>query len=68
VIGRKADRRYLPGRSFDVPVNLLSIERARRELGWEPKISFEDGIDRFAKWIEAFENSAGGPAQAKEFV
>lgn len=52
VIGRKTVRRYLPGRPFDVPVSLLCIERARRQLGWEPKVSFENGIARFAKWIE----------------
>ncbi len=52
VIGRKTVRNYLPGRPFDVPVSLLCIERARRQLGWEPKVSFEDGIARFARWIE----------------
>jgi len=51
VTGRKTLRQYLPGRPFDVPVSQLCIERARAELGWEPKVSFEDGVSRFADWI-----------------
>lgn len=35
---------YRPGRKLDVPANVLDIERARREISWCPKISFEDGI------------------------
>ena len=36
---------YKPSRSFDVPENVLDIERARRELKWEPKIRLEAGLD-----------------------
>jgi UDP-glucose 4-epimerase len=52
VIGKKTVRNYLPGRAFDVPVSQLCIERARRDLGWEPRVTFADGIRRFAKWVE----------------
>lgn len=52
VIGKKTFRHYLPGRPFDVPASLLCIERARMELAWTPKVRFEEGISRFAKWIE----------------
>lgn len=48
VIGRVTERvpdvRFLPGRNFDVPVNYLDIELARKELGWLPTISIEQGI------------------------
>jgi len=33
-------------RSFDVPKNVLSIGRARRELLWNPEIALESGLDR----------------------
>ncbi|EJL58064.1 nucleoside-diphosphate-sugar epimerase [Rhizobium sp. CF122] len=52
VTGLKADRRYLPGRPFDVPASVLSIERARRALDWAPKIDFDDGLLRFADWLK----------------
>jgi UDP-glucose 4-epimerase len=38
---------YLPGRSFDVPVSVLCIERAGRELGWRPQQGVEAGIRAF---------------------
>lgn len=52
-LGRSIERRYLPGRAFDVPVSVLSNALARRELGWEPRVSLRDGIDRTAKWVQA---------------
>lgn len=48
--GRPAIRNYLSGRPFDVPTNVLCIERAARELNWTPRVSFEDGLKRFANW------------------
>ncbi|WP_456436229.1 dTDP-glucose 4,6-dehydratase [Thermovibrio ammonificans] len=29
----------------------LDWERARRELGWEPAVKFEEGIERTVKWL-----------------
>ena len=37
---------HTPARSFDVPVNILSIKRAREVLGWEPLLSFSQGLSR----------------------
>jgi UDP-glucose 4-epimerase len=51
VTGCIADRRYLPGRIFDVPESVLSIARARQLLGWSPDVGFEQGLERFAAWL-----------------
>ena len=51
VTGRTADRRYLPGRAFDVPASVLSIARAKQSLGWSPKVGFEQGLGKFAAWL-----------------
>ena len=45
-------RRYVKSRLFDVPDNVLDIDRAVSLLDWSPQISFEDGLMRFAKWLE----------------
>jgi UDP-glucose 4-epimerase len=50
-LGKPIERRYLPGRPFDVPVNVLSNNLAREELNWAPVISMQDGIARTAKWM-----------------
>jgi UDP-glucose 4-epimerase len=41
---------WKPGRAIDVPVSILSIERARDVLGWTPRTSFEDGLGRTVRW------------------
>ena len=52
LIGKTVDVRYLAGRPFDVPVNVLSNNLAQEELGWIPSISMPDGIARTAAWIK----------------
>ena len=44
LLGRKVDRRYMPGRGFDVPVSVLDISLAQAELDWTPRISLADGL------------------------
>jgi UDP-glucose 4-epimerase len=39
------------GRKFDVPVNVLDITRARELLGWEPEVSFRDGLVNTLAWM-----------------
>lgn len=51
ILGRPVDRNYLPGRAFDVPINVLDISRARDALAWEPVTRFEDGVARTLDWM-----------------
>lgn len=51
VLGKSIERRYLPARPFDVPVNVLCNHLAREELKWVPSISMRDGLSRTAEWI-----------------
>jgi UDP-glucose 4-epimerase len=44
VLGCSVEKHHLPGRDFDVPVNLLGNDLAARELGWRPRLSLEEGI------------------------
>jgi UDP-glucose 4-epimerase len=44
VLGQKVVRQYRPGRPFDVPVSILDNSLARRELGWEPRITLDEGL------------------------
>jgi len=53
VTGRKALRHHMPARAFDVPASILSVDRAKRELGWIPQVSMRDGIERMAHWLES---------------
>lgn len=52
-LGMKARRRYLPGRAFDVPSNVLDYRLAREILGWEPQTPFDAGVRATARYIES---------------
>jgi UDP-glucose 4-epimerase len=42
---------WRPGRPADVPVNVLDIGLARRELGWRPAIDWRSGLIQTADWM-----------------
>ena len=50
-LGKPIKRRYLPGRSFDVPVSVLANDLAREELAWAPAVPMSSGIARTAAWM-----------------
>jgi len=43
--------RFLPGRPFDVPVNILDNALARSELDWKPAIALQDGLALTIDWL-----------------
>lgn len=43
-----------PERAGDIPHSLASIDKARKLLGYEPVVYFEEGLERAAEWY--FEN------------
>lgn len=53
VTGRRAHRRYMTARTFDVPISVLNIQRATQLLGWQPRTGFVEGLTRFNTWIQA---------------
>ena len=56
VLGISARRQTLPPQTGDVPRTWASIERANRELGYEPRTVLEDGIRRFVDWLREEES------------
>jgi UDP-glucose 4-epimerase len=52
LMGRPVARRYAPGRPFDVPINVLETTLATRVLGWQPRFSFREGLERMLVWVE----------------
>jgi UDP-glucose 4-epimerase len=52
LIGRQVRRNFLPGRGFDVPINVLDTTRAREILGFQANTSFEEGLGRTLNWLQ----------------
>lgn len=42
---------YRPAGPADVPVSILDITRAERELGWHPRIGIGEGLRRTLDWV-----------------
>ena len=49
-LGKRAHIDRLPLQPGDVRATYASIDRARRELGYEPGVPVEEGIARFVAW------------------
>ncbi|MFQ5801279.1 MAG: NAD-dependent epimerase/dehydratase family protein [Candidatus Methylomirabilales bacterium] len=50
-LGRRAQLVYLPEEPGDVPYTCADISKAKSLLGFDPKISVEEGIRRFLLWF-----------------
>jgi len=48
---------YIPVRPGDFSGKEVSSDLAKKELGWEPKVSFEEGIARYIAWYKEIESS-----------
>jgi UDP-glucuronate 4-epimerase len=51
-LGVSAKRDFQPARTGDVPMTLADVSAARKALGYEPRVAFEEGIDRFVAWLD----------------
>lgn len=48
---------FTPVRPGDFSGKEVSSELAKKELSWEPKVSFEEGVRRYVKWYKERENN-----------
>ncbi len=48
----KVEIKYVEGRPGDFSGKEILANRAREELGWEPKVPFEDGVRRYIEWFK----------------
>ncbi|UCB56963.1 MAG: NAD-dependent epimerase/dehydratase family protein [Candidatus Omnitrophota bacterium] len=48
---------YTPARPGDFAGKEVSSELVKKELGWEPKVGFEEGIRRYLKWYSEREKT-----------
>ncbi len=49
-IGKKTLVEYGPRASADIQATWANIDRARRLLDWQPKVSIEEGLSRTVRW------------------
>lgn len=52
--GHSINVKHLPAREFDVPANVLDIQKIKNDTGWVPSIAFSDGLARAWRWFEKY--------------
>ena len=50
-LGRTAKKKFLPMQEGEVPVTYADISKSRELLGYDPKVSIEEGLRRFCSWV-----------------
>ncbi|HMX44240.1 MAG TPA: hypothetical protein PKB12_11035, partial [Elusimicrobiota bacterium] len=43
---------YPPARAGDFGGKEVNSDRAAAELGWKPKVAFEEGVRRYVAWLK----------------
>lgn len=54
-LGKAAEKNYLPLQLGDVPKSYADISKAKKLLGYDPKILVETGIMRFINWYKEYQ-------------
>lgn len=50
--GKKAKLKYSSKIAADMDVTWADISKAKKLMGWEPKVGFEEGIEKLMRWHE----------------
>ena len=53
LVGAKIEPKYGPPRTGDVRDSQADISKARRLLGYEPTVTFEQGLENTVEWYRA---------------
>jgi nucleoside-diphosphate-sugar epimerase len=53
LLGQDVEAVYGPSREGDVRDSQADISKARKLLGFEPKVSFEDGLRETVAWFQS---------------
>jgi UDP-glucuronate 4-epimerase len=49
-LGKEARIKRLPDQPGDVPVTYADISKAKKLLGYNPRVGIEEGVGRFVEW------------------
>lgn len=52
LLAKKANITHLPAHPADMLANCANVEKAKRLLNWEPRVSLKEGIAQMVKWYQ----------------
>ena len=53
-LGKTATKNLLPLQAGDVPETAANVDDLMRDVGFNPSISIEEGIERFVAWYRKY--------------
>ena len=53
-LGKEAKKRYLPMQPGDVKTTFANIDRLSDEVGFNPKTSIDEGLNKFIEWYKEY--------------
>lgn len=53
-VGRKAERQLMPMQPGDVPATFADIDDLEKDIGFRPRTSIEEGVNRFVAWYREY--------------
>lgn len=53
-LGRKAEMEFLPMQDGDVPATYADVEQLRKNTGFSPQTTIEEGVKRFVEWYRNY--------------
>ncbi|EIL94670.1 MULTISPECIES: NAD-dependent epimerase [Rhodanobacter] len=56
-LGRSVEKRLLPMQPGDVPDTWADVSALRRDVGYAPSTSIEDGVAKFAEWYREYQGA-----------
>lgn len=65
IAGKTLEAKYDPPRDGDIRDSLADISQARACLGYDPQVSFEEGLRRTFEWYRATQAKAEAKAEAE---
>jgi UDP-glucuronate 4-epimerase len=65
-LGKKSEKQMLPLQPGDVPETLADCSLAKKDFGYEPKVSIVEGIKRFTAWLRENEDFALSLSEPKQ--
>lgn len=55
-LGKKAEKNLLPIQLGDVPATFADVDDLKKDVGFKPSTSVEDGIKKFVDWYQGYYN------------
>jgi UDP-glucuronate 4-epimerase len=59
-LGKRAKKEFLPLQPGDVPATFADVSKAKKLLGYQPKVKVEEGVRKFVNWYRQYYQGAEG--------